>query len=200
MKLKVDIRELEYADCKAAFEAISLVEVRKISGYSGLHESHIASSAIDQLKRLPPALRDELMLIGAITASKEYIDECKTQQRRQWEGTAEGRAWEAAQKAKDEKRSRLSRALHEARREKVKAFDRIVELLDHHKVNGKALGDCRRGDLLRAATENLSRADDLTVHAALYKQLAGMIGDGTVREYRDRAGVVALLTTTFEAA
>ena len=75
-----------------------------------------------------------------------------------------------------------------------------MELLDHHKVNGKALGDCRRADLLRAATENLSSADDLTVQAALYKQLASMIGDGTVREYRDRAGVVALLTTTFEPA
>lgn len=196
MKLKIGLRDLEYADCKSAFESVSLVEVRK-TGLYGLHKSQIADAAPELLKELPPSLRDELMLIGAIEAANAYLRECKTRQSKQFLGTDAGRKVAAEIREKDEKRSRESRAFHSARRAKIEAFDRIVEMLDHHKVNGKALGDCRRGDLLRAATENVSRADELTVNAALYRQLASMVGDGTVREYRDRAGVVALLTTTF---
>lgn len=199
MKLRVGERELEYTDCKAAFDAVSLVEVRKVR--HALQKHQIADGAQEAVKRLPLALRDELALLGAITAAECYAREAA---KRRVRSLAQSGASSAN---KDEARE-VSRALRSqgiksamaGRSAKVKAFDRIVEMLDHHSVNGKPLGDCRRADLLRAATENLSRADDLTVHAALYKQLASMIGDGTVREYRDRAGVVALLTTTFEAA
>lgn len=189
MKLKIGHRELEYADCKAVFDAVSLVEVRKLN--SSLRPSQLADPKA--LHKLPQPLRDELTMIGAVLAANAWLWE-------HWSRQPARLALKAEWKKKASERGKQSIARKIERDQKVKAFNRIVEMLDHHDVNGKPLGDCRRGDLLRAATENLSQADDLTVQAALYKQLAGMIGDGTVREYHDRAGVVALLTTTFEGA
>ena len=196
MKLSVGIREIEYAEGKMIFDAVSDAKAFDVSHYN-LREHQIKKDAATALRFLPKALQDELLLIGAIEAASRYACEYKNRNLNWYSGTAAGKAAAAERKAKDDKRSREARVRHETRAEKVKAFDRIVELLDHHDVNGKPLGDCRRADLLRAATANVMRAEELSVNAALYKQLAGMVGDGTVREYRDRAGVVALLTTTF---
>jgi hypothetical protein len=198
MNLRIGDSELAYADCKAAFAAVSLVEHRKVRGYLQKHQ--IADAALEAVKRLPPALCEELLLLGAITAAEHYAREANNNRLR---AIARSGVQASRENSREVSRLRQSdgiKAAMKVRSEKVNAFDRIIEMLDHHNVNGKPLGDCRRADLLRAATENLSRADDLTVNAALYKQLANMIGNGTVREYRDRAGIVALLTTTFEPA
>lgn len=85
-------------------------------------------------------------------------------------------------------------------REKAKAFDRIVELLDHLDVNGKVLGDCTRADLLRAAVQLDQQSEDAKVRAAMYRELAAIVGNKTVREASNRGQIVALLTTTFKEA
>lgn len=194
MKLNIfGICELDYSECRAAFNAITLVDVSKSHGIR-LRPSQVADKAVENLSLLSPETRERFLMIGAIAAANHYLEAHNARRRahpRNAEELAKKKEWH-------ERAARSIKAAHAARSEKVKAFDRIVEMLDHHIVNGKPLGDCRRSDLLRAAMENVSKAEDLTVQATLYRQLASMIGDGTVREYRDRAGVVALLTTTFE--
>ena len=83
---------------------------------------------------------------------------------------------------------------------KAKNFDRIVEMLDHKAVGNKLLGDCTRSDLLRAAVAAETLAGEATIEAGFYRLLAGMIGQGTVRQASDRGKIVALLTQTFQEA
>lgn len=80
---------------------------------------------------------------------------------------------------------------------KAKAFSRIVERLDSQIVGDKPLGDCFRGDLLRAAVESETKAGQLTADAALFRQLAALIGAKSVRAFVDRGKVIALLTSTY---
>lgn len=87
-----------------------------------------------------------------------------------------------------------------SRRNKADAFDKIVEMLDHHSVDGKMLGDCTRADLLREAVRLDDLAGEATMYASLYRQLASMIGKSTVRTANDRGGIVALLNLTFKEA
>jgi len=77
------------------------------------------------------------------------------------------------------------------------SFDRIVEMLDHYDVEGKLLGDCTRSDLLRAAALAQGHAGEWAMRASFYKELASIIGKGTVREAANRGQIVGLLTTTF---
>ncbi len=72
---------------------------------------------------------------------------------------------------------------------------RVIEHLDTRFIMGKMMGDCRRGDLLREASRLEGDANEMTLDATLYRQIASMIGESTVREYNDRAGIVALLTS-----
>lgn len=89
------------------------------------------------------------------------------------------------------------RAWVEAQAAKAESFDRVVEMLDHTRVGNKLLGDCTKADLLRAAVELQEQAGEATLYAALYRDLAAIVGNtGTVREASDRGKIVALLTTT----
>lgn len=88
-------------------------------------------------------------------------------------------------------------AERQATEQKVAAFDKMVEMLDHLTVGNKALGDCSRADLVREATRIQGMSEELSVRAAFYMRLSRMIGSGTVREAQDRAKIVGLITTTF---
>lgn len=81
-----------------------------------------------------------------------------------------------------------------------KQFSRIVEMLDAHQVDGKMLGDCTKGDLLRAAAAAEAVAGEATMHAEFYRLMAGMLPEHgvTVRQANNRKEIVALLTTTFK--
>lgn len=89
-------------------------------------------------------------------------------------------------------------AKHSVRVQKARSFDRIVGLLDAMYVGNKLLGDCTATDLKRAAVDAQRLAGEWDVKAGFYRELAGMIGNATVREAMDRGKVVALLTTTFK--
>lgn len=87
-------------------------------------------------------------------------------------------------------------------REKARQFGRIVEMLDAHMVDGQLLGDCTKGDLLRAASAAEAVAGEATMNAQFYRLLAGMLPEHgvTVRQANNRKEVVALLTATFREA
>lgn len=90
-------------------------------------------------------------------------------------------------------------ATSRAKGEKVKAFDRMVEALDAVSVNGKLLGDCTGGDLLRAAVQLEESSRHATAQSQFYRQLAAIVGKtNTVREAGNRAGVVGILTHHFK--
>lgn len=92
-------------------------------------------------------------------------------------------------------KSAASSAKANAEKKAALAFvRRLVEMLDQRIVGDKKLGDCTRADLLREVHRIETEIGELTADAALYRTLAGMIGNKTVREYDDRAGVIGLLT------
>lgn len=91
--------------------------------------------------------------------------------------------------------ARHNAVVNASRRQKERAFDRIVEMLDHKLVGDKKLGDCRRTDLLRAAALLEQEAGEMTLDAALYRQLVGVIGDGTVRAAAGLGKIQGLLTS-----
>lgn len=138
---------------------------------------------------LPPDLIDELISIGFSTKAKSIANKRHNEARRE-----PNKVWRVNAA---EEFAKINRNLM-VRDAKVEAFDRIVEMLDHMKVGNKLLGDCTRADLLRAAVQAQDQAGEWGLRASLYKQLAGMVGTGTVREASNRGQIVALLTTTFK--
>lgn len=83
---------------------------------------------------------------------------------------------------------------------KAKAFDRLIERLDHQYVGGKLLGDCTRADLLRAAQNASQGESSLNLDRTLYTELAALLkGDETVREARQRGEVRKLLENRYGA-
>lgn len=145
--------------------------------------SQPSEALLTWISRLPPDLRAEILLLGlnkAISVARSLNSH----------HTRRGRSIAIAK----------GLATNKLRREKVLALDRIVELLDHHDVNGKLFGDCTRPDLLRAAAAAQEQAGELTAWAGIYRAVAGMLGTETVRAFKQRGKIVALLTTTFKEA
>lgn len=142
-------------------------------------------------------LREELLIIGFSVYCRRYW---KTHKRAPATRSAKEKAMAKLNQAWRYKMHDEICAKAEAESRKAAAFDRIVESLDHLRVDGKVLGDCCRSDLLKAAAKLERAAGEITVHAALYRQIAKIIGSGTVREASDRGKIVALLTTTFKEA
>ena len=129
-------------------------------------------------RRLPDNLQDEVTAYG-LWAIIARISQGAVSER-----TLE--TYSARQKRFNDQRDNTRRA-------QVKIAKKVIEYLDTRLINGKLLGDCRRADLLREAAMMEAEANEATLDATLYRQLASIIGDRTVREYNDRAGVVALL-------
>lgn len=134
------------------------------------------------VSRLPASERDEIVLIGLSVAIRQTRSMLKT-------GGVNARA--RANTAKTEK--------NRVRIGKARAFDRVVEKLDHERVGDKLLGDCTKADLLRAAVSAEQIAGQMTINAAFYRLMADLVPQGqTVRQSNKRGDIVALLTTTFK--
>lgn len=168
---------------------------------------------IDKAPELIELLREKGMLKDTLARRAAYVRDKATQRLIDFlicEGIARqaqkvfyaSKKLTPDQKAKGkiavEKTRIIAQAAYGVVQTKLKAFDRIVEMLDLMEVEGKSLGDCTRGDLLRAAVRAEEAAGEKLLHASFYRELAGMVGNGTVREAQDRGGIVALLTTTFQ--
>ena len=131
-------------------------------------------------RRLPPNLQDEAMayaLWACIARIGQGATDSKTLT-----------TYVARAKRYNDKRDNRQR-VH------TQIATRVIEHLDTRFIAGKLMGDCRRADLLREAAMLEADANEATLDATLYRQIASMIGDSTVREYNDRAGIVALLTS-----
>lgn len=125
---------------------------------------------------LPPALKNEIMHAGMNRILAAARARAKL-----------GVAGAANRAAKGTQKMRLMT-------QKARTFDRIVEMLDARTVDGKQLGDCTRADLLREARRLDSEAEEMTLDAELYRELASVIGNQTVRAAAGRDKIVALLT------
>lgn len=132
--------------------------------------------------KLPEPLKNEIVLIGL----SAVLRKAKFQARFGKTGIR--------------KQRNIAKVYGRVKAEKARSFDRIVEMLDHLDVNGKVLGDCTRADLLRAAVRLEEQSEDAKVRAAMYRELAKIVGNQTVREASNRGQIVALLTTTFQEA
>jgi hypothetical protein len=77
-------------------------------------------------------------------------------------------------------------------RKKAKLYDRVTKRLYEMEVyvhgiepgNEKPLGDCTRADLLRAA---------LLLPGSYYRELADLVGKGSVRESGNTAAILAVI-------
>lgn len=148
---------------------------------------HLSSEEIaDWASARPVILQDELLLFGVASVLKILRRNCTA-------------ASPAAIRRANETSKRLGSERIKATIAKAEQFSRIVEMLDAHRVGDKQLGDCTKGDLLRAAADAEAMAGEATMNAQFYRLMAGLLPEHgvTVRQANNRKEVVALLTLTF---
>lgn len=138
---------------------------------------------LDWARQLPDDLLDEIIGHGL----KSVVALAKTRAKYGKNGLAHDRA-----------RSKKTTERAQANRTKAKLLDRVVEALDTRRVGDKQLGDATRADLLREAYRLDEVAAEATLDGALYRELAALIGDQTVRAFAGRGQVVALLTSRWK--
>lgn len=152
----------------------------EISAAAHLYKFNDEQHALSWARKLPDALFSEIILAGlikSIAGSRERLH--------------------LGGPARVVQSARVSAARQAATREKARLLDRVIEALDARQIGDKRLGDCTRADLLREAYRLDAEAAEMTLDATLYRAIAALIGNATVREYSDRGQVVALLTSRF---